>query len=193
MRRIAWIVTAALAASAPRAASADDLPRGRLGIVVGLRNGLGELADDYGLGYVYGVDAGWQLTSTDRRWGLAVHWSILWADFDWLGEWGLDPASVTGQLDVLELDGGLRLRVAPRADIGRYLTVSASGSLLRSNVPLPPASKRSYFGPALGLGVEQYFASGSVLVSAEVRYGIIEIVDPVPGSVSFFIGTAFGI
>jgi len=192
MRRLAGILVAcAIATSgAPRLSAADDLPPGKLGLVIGLRNGVGELADSYGLGIVYGIEAAWQPMSAVRRIGLAVHWSVLWGDFDLLGALGRDSASLTGSVEWLELDAGFRLRVAPRAGIGRYLTFGAAASLLRSNVPLPPDDKRSYVGPSAGLGVEQYFASGKILVSAEVRYGII---GTGPGALSFFVCTAIGI
>jgi hypothetical protein len=178
----------AIAALAPRDAAAEDLPPGRLGIVAGVRSGTGELADAFGLGAVFGFEAGWQPMSTEDRVGFAARWSVLWSSFDVFG-YGADPESLTGSLRVLQLDAGARIRVAPRPGTGGILSAGFGVTALRSNVPLPPDQEREYVG-GYGAGGIEYLLTRRILLSVEVRYGLIFAG---PGAVDVLIGVATGV
>ncbi len=159
----------------------DGPPDGKLALVGGLRSGTGALGDAFGLGYLWGVEASWQPMKEGQRIGYAVHWDVLFGGF------GADAQAITGGLDILEMNLGVRLRLAPERG-GRAIYLGGGGALLRSNEPLPPDDERSYYGGFGALGVEQL--TGSLQISVELRYGLI---GAGPGSISFMLGIGFGI
>jgi hypothetical protein len=173
------LVALALLVAAP--AHADPVPSGRISAVGGVRTGLQSLDDAFGLGVLYGVEAAWEPLPEGRRISYALHWNVLFGDF------GSDPAAITGELDILEMGLGGRLRFAP-ADPSRSIFLGAGGALLRANAPLPPDDERSYLGGFAGLGLEQ-LAWKRALVTLELRYGLFGG----PGSLSVLLGVGFGV
>jgi hypothetical protein len=160
-------VAAALAALTMPAATAraDTLPSGMIGPVVGVRDALGAVADQFGFGALWGVEAGWQPMSPNRRVGIAVRWRTLFS-----GYWSHEPSSVADNLRVIEMDAGLYARIALGETRASFFNLGAGWSLLRANVPLPPKDRRSYTGPYAGLGLET-FVSGSTSITFEMRAG----------------------
>jgi hypothetical protein len=91
----------AAAAIAPRRAAADeeDVPRGEIGMAIAFRRNLGELERQYGLGYLWGFVAGYQVTRPDEPFGLGFVWSALFGRsqlWETLGD--DDPAIASGPL-----------------------------------------------------------------------------------------------
>lgn len=175
----AAVIVLVLALATP--ARADVVPSGRLSAVGGIRTGTQALDDAFGLGVMYGIEAAWEPLPDGRRISYALHWNVLFGDF------GADPAAITGELDVLEMALGLRLRLAP-SDTTRSIFLGGGAALLRANAPLPPDDKRSYVGGFVGLGLEQ-LAWKRALLTFELRYGLIGG----PGSVSVLLGVGFGV
>ena len=176
--RAAAVVLALLVATP---AAADPVPSGRLSAVGGIRTGTGSLDDSFGLGALYGIEAAWEPLPEGRRLGYGIHWNVLFGDF------GSDPAAITGDLDILEMGLGARLRIAP-ADPARSLFLGGGVALLRANAPLPPDDERSYIGGFAGLGIEQ-LAWSRALLTLELRYGLFGG----PGSLSVLLGVGFGV
>ncbi len=179
MRAIATLAVL-LGLAAP--AVADTVPSGRISAIVGLRNGTGGLDDSFGLGVMYGVEAAWEPLRDEQKLGYVIHWNVLFGNF------GSDPAAITGSLDILEMNLGARLRIAPK-DPARTLFIGGGAALFRANAPLPPSNERSYVGGFAGFGVEQ-LAWSRALLTLEIRYGII---GPGPNSVSVLLGVGLGV
>jgi hypothetical protein len=177
----AAVVVLVLVAALAAPARADVMPSGRLSAVGGIRTGTQSLDDAFGLGVMYGIEAAWEPMPDGRRLGYAIHWNVLFGDF------GADPAAITGELDILEMGLGLRLRIAPR-DPTRSLFLGGGAALLRANAPLPPDDERSYLGGFAGVGLEQ-LAWKRALLTFEIRYGLFGG----PGSVSVLLGVGFGV
>jgi hypothetical protein len=176
-----WLVALALVAATAATARAESVPKGRLAAVAGLRNGTQSLNDAFGMGFLYGVEAAWEPLREGQRFGYAIAWNVLFGNF------GEDPAAITGSLDIVEMDLGLRARFAPN-DPARSLFIGGGGGLLRANAPLPPCNRRNYVGGFVGFGLEQ-LALGKALVTLELRYGLING----PGSLSVLLGFGFGV
>ena len=177
--RAALVVLVLVGTAAP--ARADVMPSGRLSAVGGIRTGTQSLDDAFGLGVLYGIEAAWEPMPDGRRISYALHWNVLFGDF------GADPAAITGELDILEMGLGARLRLAP-SDPARSMFLGGGAALLRANAPLPPDDERSYLGGFVGLGLEQ-LAWKRALLTFELRYGLIGG----PGSVSVLLGVGFGV
>lgn len=179
MRALAIALLVGLAPLA--SAHADTMPSGRLAGVGGIRTGTSSLDDAFGLGVLYGIEASWEPMPDGRRIGYAIHWNVLFGDF------GSDPAAITGELDILEMNLGARVRLAPR-DPATSLFFGGGAAVLRANAPLPPDDERSYVGGFGGVGVEQ-LAWRRAVVTLELRYGVIGG----PGSISVLLGVGFGV
>lgn len=189
MKRISAVLALVLVAALGSPAMAQDegdgdgLPAGKFGISVGVRQGVGSLGGDFGLGAVGAVEAGFHPGALDRLLSAGLHWSVIWG---WFGF--DDAASVTGSLKLLEFNFGLRFRRQLAEGAPRFLVIGGGATLLRSNVPIPPDSERVYLGPYLTLGVEQ-FVSNSVILSFEARYALLF---NGPGGISLALGISFG-
>jgi hypothetical protein len=188
MRRHAALAAAMIATglvAAPFDARADELPRGRLGVVTGVRNATDGLATDFGLGVVFGFDAAWELVPRDR-WGLGVHWAVLFTRFDLFG-YGVDPASVTGSLELVELDAGLRARVAPFPGGDRSMFFTAGAAAVRSNIRLSGDVDRSQVGAYVGMGLELRLGR-ALLGSFEIRHSFVATPDTITAMFGFALG-----
>lgn len=175
------LVMLAVTAASTSTAQGDDVPRGKFGLSFGVRQGLGQLSDDYGLGTIGAIEAGYHPGDPDRSLSFGLSWSVVWGSF------GADEASIAGTLDVLEFNFGARLRrlMEPSA---RFLIVGSGLTLLRTNVPIPPDDERVYVGPYVSAGVEQ-LVWDTLLLSFEARYGLLV---GGPGSISICLGIGFG-
>ncbi len=182
---IAAAVAAALAVAVP--AHADELPAGRFGAIAGLRAGSGGFGDRFDPGLLWGIEAGYNRTDTERNWSFGVAWSVLWG---WFGP--ARPEVADGSLWLIEMNLGGRVRRLLGGEELAYLVGSVGFTLLRTNTPIPPDMEQSYAGPYAGIGVEGYLA-GKYLLSVEVRYGLFTI-GPVggPGTISFLFGVSLG-
>ncbi len=180
---MAGLVGLAALVVAPSSSRADDLPAGTLGAVLGAQAGTSGAYTSLGVGVAYGLAAAWQPMSDEQRIGWGVRWSVLFGYFP-------DAASapVSGVLRLVELDVVGRLRIAPTAQPGRYLTVGVGGSLLRSNEPIMPDNRRAFVGPIATFGYE-HNAWGSALLGVDVRYGLIET-GPTSIGLLVYVGTA---
>jgi hypothetical protein len=189
MRTAAVVVAAALAASAGPA-RADDLPSGMFGAVFGVRQGTGPVTRQFGFGALWGMEAGWQPMTTQQRIGWSIKWRTLFSGF-----WSNEPANLTNELRVLEMDAGVGIRITPKPGSLRYLDLGGGAALMRSNVPLlpdscnPPIGCRAFYGPYASAGLEQ-FVSGNVMLTFEIRVGLI---GTGPATLSAITGVKFGV
>jgi hypothetical protein len=161
---------------------ADDLPAGKFGILGALRQNIGELGEQYGWGWLWGFEAGYQPT---RR-GQALSFG-----FDWSALFGRSYASQStlteDPLLAVEMSLGARLRMALGEEAPRFLVGTAGATILRTSVPIPPDHERLYLGGYVGFGVEQYV--GSLLFGLEARFGLL---GDGPTGLSLVAGIAFG-
>lgn len=180
------IAALAVALGAPAKAAGQErkeLPAGRFGVVLGVRQGLGQLGEDFGFGGVGGIEAGYHPSAVGRRFSFGVQWSVLWS---WFGY--DDIASVAGSLTMIELGAGARLRVVIDEETPRFLTLGVGGNLLRTNVPIQPADDRNYLGLCFALGTEQ-LVFDALMLGFEARYNKLP---SGPGSISIVLGVSFG-
>lgn len=181
---VAVLLVAFLGAeSAARAQTGASLPKGKLGLLVGGRQNVGPVSQDYRLGLSWGVLGGYQLATEPRPWSVGGVWSVLWSRFGAASE-----EVVTGSLSVLEMNFGLSTRILLSEGAARFATLSAGATLYRANTPIPPEGQRIYAGPYAGLGTEVY-VSKEYLLSLEARYGLL---GPGPRSLLVLAGFAFG-
>lgn len=160
----------------------DDLPAGKFGILGALRQNIGELGEQYGWGWLWGFEAGYQPT---RR-GQALSFG-----FDWSALFGRSYASQStlteDPLLAVEMSLGARLRMALGEEAPRFLVGTAGATILRTSVPIPPDHERLYLGGYVGFGVEQYV--GSLLFGLEARFGLL---GDGPTGLSLVAGISFG-
>jgi hypothetical protein len=161
----------------------EDLPWGKIGLTAGFRQNVGPASGDYGFGWLWGVEAGYNVSHIGKPGSIGLSWSVLWGRFD-----ADDPGLSALQLRTLELSFGGRLRYALGEGAPRFVVLSGGVTLLRSSQPLPPDDSRSHTGPYAGLGVEQYLL-GRHLLSFDARYGLIS---GGPAGLSLMLTVAWG-
>jgi hypothetical protein len=164
MRRAALALLVLAAATA--AAAAEPLPAGRLSVLGAVRTGTGGLADELGLGYAFGVEAGYQPMGPTQRIGWGASWSTQFSRY------GSGSASVTDQLTMVEMDLGLRARVVMGARRRLVLHVGGGGALLRLNEPVAVDGARDQVGPWGSAGVE--FGLSGFIFGVSLRYATVE-------------------
>lgn len=162
--------------------AAAEPPPGRMTGLLGVRIGSQAFDDAYGQARLVGLEAAWEPLSPGQRLGYAIHWNVLWGDY------GADEAALTGELDVVELALGARLRLIPAGDTRRSLFLGGGVALLRANNPLPPDDAKDYVGGFAGGGISQFVADRLVL-TMELRYGLL---GAGPGSLSVLVGVGLG-
>jgi hypothetical protein len=164
MRR-ALAVTAVLGALASQAA-ADDLPPGSIGVVGGVVSGTGADAKRLGFGlHQFGMQAAWQPTSTDSRWGWSIRWGTLFGIL-----YGGNAAQIDTELHTVQLDLTAGVRFRPWDTPSRYLTARVGGEMFRANEPIPPLDRRQFVGGIASVGLDQYV--GGFMFSVDVQYGL---------------------
>ncbi len=162
--RAAAIVLAVGMAGSP--ASAEPLPPGSIGIVIGAISGAGADAKELGFGYLLGGQAAWQPMSTERRVGPSIKTSVLFGTM-----YSANAARTSDQLLTLQMDLLVGVRIRPSTSPRRYLTARAGGALFRANQVIPPDMQRAFAGPIASVGLEQYLSGW--LFNVDVRYGLI--------------------
>jgi hypothetical protein len=166
MRRA--VVAAALAGitSATGIASAEELPPGSLGVIIGVIAGTGADATPLGIGYALGGQAAWQPMSTESRLGWSVKSSVVFGTM-----YSASAARIDNELLTLQMDIMVGLRVRPGASPSRYLSARVGGALFRANQVIPPNMQRAFAGAVASIGLDQYISGW--LFNADVRYGLI--------------------
>ena len=165
MRRLLLIVAATCAW--PALTAADPLPPGRLSAVYGLRAGTGGLADELGFGHAVGFEAGYHPMQDDQRLGWGGSWSTM---LSWYGD---GSSRVATQLALVEMDLGLRLRVALGARRRLVLHGGGGGALLRLNEPVGREGGQSQVGPWGTVGFEFPGPLWGTIIGVSLRYGTI--------------------
>jgi hypothetical protein len=167
MRGATLLLVAAMAS----AASADPLPPGSLGAIIGADSGTGADAKVIGASLTWGFEAAWQPMNTDRHLGWALRWSTM---FGGLGQFYQGSAAqIESSLRTVAMDFTLGARWRPWASPTSYLTLRPGVELLRFNEPLPPKMQRSFVGGIGEVGFEHYFLGTSLLFDVDVRYGLV--------------------
>jgi len=172
----------------PAAAQESDVPEVRFATMFGGRANIGDFGNQFGHGFMWGFEAGWQ----PNRLGIA--WSIGWSVPRWTAALlggsfeSVDPASVDEEVGLTEMSLGLRLRWPLGEDTPRFLLVGGGGTVMRASIPIPPDSSREYLGPYASAGYEQLLV-GRYMVSIEARYGMFL---GGPKGLTFTLGLAFG-
>jgi hypothetical protein len=161
VRSAAPIVAAMLAAGRTHA---EPLPPGALEVFTGGASGAGADARRLGFGYVVGAQASYQPMKTERWWGPALRWSILFGGLYEGSAEQVNPPLRTVQMD---LAAGVRFR--PWSSRRRYFTARAGVGLLRTNDPV--GGSRNFVGPVASLGIDQYF--GTIVTGLDLRYGLV--------------------
>jgi len=159
------------AVSRARAQPESDVPVVRFVTVIGVRQNLGALGDQFGRGGMWGFEAGYQ-----PGW-IGAAWSVSWSVPSWAVLLGgafesVDPTSVHEDVGFTEMNLGLRVRWPIGDRQPRFLIVDAGATAMRASIPIPPSSSREYLGPFVGLGVEQLLL-GRYMVGVEARYGLL--------------------
>jgi hypothetical protein len=147
-------------------ATAEPLPSGAIGGAFGGVSGAGADAKRIGFGYQVGLQASWQPTSTERKWGWTLRGTTLFSQL-----YGGTAAQIESTIRTVQMDLTVGLRFRPWATPSRYLTLRAGGELLRANEPLPPLEQRAFIGGIGSIGFDQY--AFGFLFSVDVRYGLI--------------------
>ena len=178
------LATVALLSGSSDVRADDPLADGKLGVALGVTSAVGASSGDFGFGLVAATEAAYQPINLDSDWGWAVHWS---AAYCWCS--AASSASVTGDLRWFSMTLGGRIRRAMSRTRPRYSFLGIGAELLRSNVPVPPDDRRSYVGPYVSGGVEQYQSGGRSLVGFEVRYGMVATG---PSNLSILLTFGFG-
>ncbi|HKE16425.1 MAG TPA: hypothetical protein VKB80_16245 [Kofleriaceae bacterium] len=167
----------------PTLAEEGELPSGKWGMVAALRQNIGELADSYDFGWLWGFQAGYQPTRQGQAFSFGLDWQVLF---------GRSYAAHTGIPDdpllIVEMNFGTRVRTALGEEAPRFLVGSAGLTLLRTSVPVPPDNDRLYVGGYAGFGVEQYVL-GNMLVGLDARFGMF---GSGPAGLTLLFSIAFG-
>ena len=137
---------------------------GRFGLVSVGRLNQGELGQQYGYGFLFGVHAGVDLSLGESLWSVGLGWTTLVQGFYVASNESL----VDQRVKVSEADVGLRIR-RRLSVVPRFLVLTAGGIYSTSNIPIPPNNDRRYLGYYGGLGYE-YAVVGEWLLGVQTRY-----------------------
>jgi hypothetical protein len=174
-------VTTVLAAS-PAPAQAEALPSGSMGLVAGASAGTGADASRLGVGYIIyplSFQAAWQPMRTERRIGWTARWTTIFTSS------GFASAAQVADLETMQMDLTLGLRVRPGANLRRYVTARAGAGLLRANQQIPPQMQRAFVGGVASVGLQQYLFGTRIVLDFDLRYGLI---GEGPSSIAFTAG-----
>jgi|GEM_PF-2416243 len=161
-------IVATLGCALTVAVGADPLPAGRVSLVVGIKSGTGSLSSSIGNGYGFGFEASYAPMSRNQRVGWGVSWATTWSRY------GAGSARIADEMSILEMDAGVRLRVALGVKTRQVLFLGGGGALVRSNEPIFVGDDRSRIGPWGSAGIEgRAPIANDLLVGVAVRYGYI--------------------
>ncbi|MEZ4403021.1 MAG: hypothetical protein R3B06_23565 [Kofleriaceae bacterium] len=165
----------------PRAATAEPLPTGRIGAVLGGKTGTGALSSRLGLGFAAGFEAGYAPLRPTQTIGLGVDWAITWTYFL------SGSAPVSDKLRMVEFDLGARLRLVVGPRRTTVLFVGGGAQLARTNEPVFDVGTRSYVGPWGAAGVERSLLGA--VVTGSLRFGVLANGQ---GTLGLMLGVGFG-
>lgn len=168
--------------SEPVLGEGDALPAGKFGLLGALRQNIGELGEQYGWGWLWGFEAGYQPTRRGQALSFGLDWSALFGR-----SYASQSTLTEDPLLAVEMSLGARLRMALGEEAPRFLVGTAGVTILRTSVPIPPDHERLYLGGYAGFGVEQYV--GSLLFGLEARFGLL---GDGPTGLSLVAGISFG-
>lgn len=159
MRRAVAMACFALAAFTAGAARAAP-PEGRIAIVSGGQGNVGRIADQYFLGWVFGIEAGYQPRA------LGLSWSLRWTRFS-----SASDENVNDTLLMTDMGFALRLRQPLGPDERAPALIATTGmDILRTSIAVPPDDSRLYYGPAASIGLERTF--DEFMISMSMSYGL---------------------
>ena len=150
-------------------AAAEPLPSGSMGLLLGGVAGTGPDAKRLGFGYIdaFSFQAAWAPMTTERRIGWMARWTTIFT-----ANYGASAGQVA-DLQTMQMDLSLGLRVRPSANPRRYITAGGGLALFRANQTIPPNMERAFIGPVASVGAQQYFLGTRLLFDFDVRYGLI--------------------
>lgn len=151
--------------------------------MLGARQNIGGVADDYRLGLSWGVRAGYHLAGGAQNYAIGGEWSLVWSRFGAASE-----GVVASPLNVLEMSFGASSRFRLSEAAPHFAKATAGATLYRASHAIAPDRERLYIGPYAGAGVDM-FLSDEYLLSLEARYGLIT---GGPRSLLFLVGFSFG-
>jgi hypothetical protein len=180
MRVVLALAIAVLVSS--RAASADNLPSGTMGFILGGVAGTGADANRLGIGYIEPLSffAAWHPMTTERRVGWEVRWNTIFTSN------GYADAAQVADLQTMQMDLMLGVRVRPGDNPRRYLVASGGVGLFRANQGIPPEMDRGFVGPVTSASIQQYLFGTFLMVDLGVRYGLITG----PSQITFLAGVS---
>jgi hypothetical protein len=168
--------------AAPVQARAEALPSGSMGILLGGTAGTGADANRLGVGVIVwppSFQASWQPMTTERRIGWTARWTTMFSS-SYVAE-----AAQVADLETMQMDLTLGVRIRPGSNFRRYITVRGGGGLFRANQRIPPQMERAFLGGTVSVGVQQYFIGTQFVLDFDVRYGLI---GDGPSSIAFTAG-----
>lgn len=169
----------------------DRIPQARLGFVFGGRLNQGALGDDYRLGTLLGIEAGYLFYLGESQLAIGPVWTTIAKGWYWRST----DESVDDLVEISELSLGLRIRHPVRRTILSFFSIGPT--LLRTELPVSVENstsndesrdRRRNFGIYLGLGAEM-FVFKRMFVALEGRF---DMVIGQPQSVSLFMTFALG-
>lgn len=148
-------------------ASAEPLPSGSMGLLLGGFAGTGADAKQLGFGYLdpFSFFAAWHPMTTEKRVGWELRWTTIFTT-----HYNADAAQVA-DLQTMQMDLTVGARLRPAANPRRYLTLRAGPGLLRANQRIE--MQRAFVGPVASAGFQQYLVGTLLKLDIDVRYGLI--------------------
>jgi len=161
-----WFAALVVMLCASRA-SAESLPSGSMGLLLGGFHGTGADAKALGFGYVdpFSFYAAWHPMTTESRVGWEVRWNTIFTT-----HYNADAAQVA-DLQTMQMDLTIGARIRPSSNPRRYLTIRGGPGLLRANQRID--MQRAFFGPVASAGFQQYLVGTLLMLDLDVRYGLI--------------------
>ena len=160
----------ALAATATlfvaRAAEAEPLPPGAIGVFAGGAAGTGADNATLGVGYLLGASAAWQPMSTDQWINWCAKWTVAFGTMSYA-----EAARVGDELLTLQLDLMPGIRIRRGQSRSHYIALRAGGALLRTDQVIPDRMSRVFVGAAASIGYDWFIAGW--LVSVDAKYAMI--------------------
>lgn len=189
IRGLVVVAALAIVLGLGRAAQADPLPSGSIGVMFGAGGGTGQYARKLGLGYYqFGGQAGWQPMTTEQRIGWSVKWQFVFGTM-----YGAESARINVNLLTLQMDLMAGLRIRPGQNPRRYLALRGGVELFRANEGILPDGgterQRAFVGPVAAAAFEQY-AFGAFLFNVDVRYGLI---GSGPSEIAILVGVSISV
>jgi hypothetical protein len=137
---------------------------GRFGLVLTLRDNLGDLGDLYKCGFLWGFHAGLDKPVGESDWHVGVAWSTLVRGY----YFSSDSSQVNSTIHLTEVNLGVNASHTVFRE-GQRAFGTGGAVLLLSNLPIPPANERRYLGWYAGIGYKRNIV-GEWTLGVEARY-----------------------